>query len=144
MKKILATGSVIIAVFLIGCGANSPTKSDRENLDTQVTTTTPQATSTTVVKTPPPVAKVKDITEGDWEIGKKDNLDAGVITPGLYIVTAIADSYGCYWERVRDFDGDVDSIISNGNIDEGKFARVNVKASDKGLHLDSGCLAKKK
>jgi hypothetical protein len=136
MKKYLvATG--IIAV-LVGCGSASPSDDDSKRLDDNA-----DSTATATQKAAPQV-KAKEITEGDWEVGKKEDTDSGVITAGIYVITAINDGTGCYWQTSKNFDNTLDSIIANGNIEPGKVARVNVKSSYAGLSLSGDCLAKKK
>lgn len=134
MKKYLAIVAVVL--MLIGCGSVSePDENDINRLNEHA------GKSTALPQTKP---VKKQITSGDWEVGKKENLNAGIITAGTYVITATAGGFGCYWETVRNFDGDFRSIISNGNVDPGATARVNVKSSYAGLRLQNDCVAQKK
>lgn len=85
-----------------------------------------------------PSPTVVMLSAGDYEVAGKTDVDALTIAPGTYKV----GTYGhCYWERVSGFGGELDDIISNGNIDGKTIARVTVKKSDKGLSLQGDCLA---
>jgi hypothetical protein len=102
--------------------------------------TTPAPLQTIVTPTtygPPPTksatrseAAVKVYTAGDWVVGKE-------IAPGLYNGTT--DGVGCYWARIRNFNNDLNSIITNGNIAPGQRIKVNVLKGDKGLSLSGDC-----
>lgn len=70
------------------------------------------------------------VPAGTWEVGTE-------VKPGTYI--AEATEY-CYWARLRNFDGDLDSIVANGNLDAGQRGRITVKKSDKGLELNGDCV----
>jgi hypothetical protein len=82
-----------------------------------------------------PSAKPKPVTvgAGSWEVGTE-------VKPGTY--TATAQDY-CYWARLKAFDGDLNSIITNGNLDAGERGRITVKKSDKGLELSGDCTWKR-
>jgi len=65
--------------------------------------------------------------DGTWAVGSD-------IKPGTYVVSSGED---CYWARLRNFEGSLDSIIANGNTSHG---RVTIKKTDKGLELSGGCV----
>lgn len=65
------------------------------------------------------------------------------IKPGTYVTTVPAGGLGCYWARVKDFSGELNSIIANGNIPVDGRGRVDVKASDKGVEFMGGCTWKR-
>jgi len=132
MQKYLAVG--VIALFIVGCGAGSTATEDDVN---RLNEHANEATT----KSKAPVKK--EITAGDWEIGKKENLAAGIITSGTYVITTPADGFNCYWETLRNFDQTINSVVANGNIAPNTTARVVVKDSYKGLSLQGECLAKK-
>jgi hypothetical protein len=75
--------------------------------------------------------KAVTIGEGTWAIG----ID---IRPGTYAVTVPADSFGCYWQRTKNFTGNLESIIANDNVSAGTRATVTLKSTDKGFK-SSGC-----
>jgi hypothetical protein len=85
----------------------------------------------------PAKAVPQKLGAGDYEVAVKANLAANVITPGLYVGSS--DGH-CYWERLKNFDGGFDSIITNGNVEQGQTVRVNVKKTDKGLRLQGDCV----
>jgi hypothetical protein len=87
-------------------------------------------------KTPakaPAKAEAVTVGAGSWEVGSE-------VKPGTYTTTA--QDY-CYWARLKGFDGDLDSIIANGNLDAGQRGRITVKAGDKGLELTGDCTWKR-
>jgi hypothetical protein len=136
MKKWIIGVSVLVAATLIACGSDSkPDDADVNRLNDRVNSSVP---------TPPDKPVKTQITTGDWEVGKADNLDAGVISPGTYVITALETGNGCYYKAVKNFDDSFESIIVNGNIDPGKTKLLVVKSSYKGLVLENDCLAKKK
>jgi hypothetical protein len=108
----LLTAAAFIAV---GC-ASAPT-------DTAAPITEPAAT--TKAK-----AAAKGLSGGVWKV-------PGEVKPGTYTTDA---SEPCYWARLKGFDGEMNSIIANGNVDEGARGRLTVKATDKGLQLDGACI----
>jgi hypothetical protein len=58
----------------------------------------------------------------------------GDIQPGIYHTTGPADGDSCYWERDRNLDGDLDSIIANDNI-RGP-ATVRISSTDAAFKTD--------
>ena len=137
MKKWIVGVSVLVAATLIACGSdNKPDDADVNRLNDNAASTEASALPAK------PVERV--ITAGDWEVGNKENLNAGVITTGVYVITSPTDSFGCTWETVRNFSGEGNYLISVGNVDAGKTGRVEIKSSVKGLKLEGDCLAKKK
>ena len=63
------------------------------------------------------------ITPGLWLVGKQ-------IRAGTYRANA---SYGCYWERRRNFNGELSGIISNDFVSSSGTQYVEINASDKGV-----------
>ncbi|WP_282692855.1 hypothetical protein [Streptomyces sp. CC208A] len=59
--------------------------------------------------------------DGDFEVGSD-------VTPGLYRSTGNKDAE-CYWERLKDATGELDSILANDNVTG--TAYVEIKKSDK-------------
>ena len=68
--------------------------------------------------------------EGTYEIG----VDA---EPGRYKTRVPDDSSGCYWERLKDDRGGLDSIIANDNVNAG--ARVSITVKDGEFFNSQGC-----
>jgi hypothetical protein len=90
------------------------------------------AVSRASTKAKPPAkapAKAATVGAGSWEVGTE-------VEAGTYTATATDH---CYWARLKAFDGDLDSIITNGNLDAGQRGRITVKKTDKGLELSGDC-----
>ncbi|WP_214406581.1 hypothetical protein [Pseudonocardia lacus] len=94
----------------------------------------PETVTVTVVAPPVPAAAVEPsgplttFSSGVWEVGVD-------IAAGKY-KTAGTDGYGCYYARLRENDGTLEDIISNGFV-QGP-ATVTVRQSD-GYFETSGC-----
>lgn len=56
------------------------------------------------------------------------------VKPGTYRATVPADSFGCYWERLKGTSGSFDDIIANGNGNPGERMTVTIKSTDKAFH----------
>jgi len=69
------------------------------------------------------------ITPGTWLVGSQ-------IAPGTYMSYV---SYGCYWERLRNFDGTLSAIIANDFVDAPGYQYVQVSAGDVGFNSDGDC-----
>jgi len=70
-----------------------------------------------------------DIPPGTWLVGAQ-------IAPGIYQANVGA---GCYWERERNFESTVGSIIANDFIADASPRLVEIGADDVGFHNDSDC-----
>ncbi|HEX6686080.1 MAG TPA: hypothetical protein VF062_25115 [Candidatus Limnocylindrales bacterium] len=55
------------------------------------------------------------------------------IKPGSYRTTVPSDSTGCYWARLSDLSGGLNSILANDNIEPGDRVTVTVGSGDKGF-----------
>ncbi len=146
MRKLI--GTVVLGVMGLACAGvllgtnNDPSSEDVNRL---LENASPgEVTGSVAAKAAKNTAKTQVMTSGDWEIGEKDEYEAGVITPGTYIVTANSDGINCYWQTVKDWNQTFKSIIANGNISPGENARVVVKSSYAGLSLKGDCSALKK
>lgn len=81
-----------------------------------------------------------------WFNTPRSGLQAG-ITPGMWLVGSqvSAGTYsatvrsGCYWERLRHFDGTIAGIIDNDFISTAGTQRVTISASDVGFQADDDC-----
>jgi hypothetical protein len=69
------------------------------------------------------------ITQGVWLVGAQ-------ITPGTYRSSV---SSGCYWERLRDFTGNLSGIIANEYVSSPGPQLVTISASDVGFSTDNDC-----
>ena len=79
---------------------------------------------------PTDTAPVDGVADGTYRVGTE-------VKTGRYKTKVPADEY-CYWERLKDTDGDLDSIIANGNVDEKVTTYVTIKKTDKYFSTD-GC-----
>jgi hypothetical protein len=70
-----------------------------------------------------------NITPGMWLVGSQ-------VTPGTYMSYV---GYGCYWERLRNFDGTLSAIIANDFVDSPGYRYVQVSAGDVGFQSDGDC-----
>jgi hypothetical protein len=130
---------VMLLCLLGSCLALASNLTDNPNLQN------PPAATPTVTPDPDPSTggAAPVLTEGSWQVAESTDVDAGTLAPGTWKVTADKSGLNCYWARLRNFDGDLDSVIANGNIAPGKTFRVTVKAADMGLELRGECQARR-
>jgi hypothetical protein len=150
----------VVSVLLLCCVlAFAPTDDEGVNGQARVDTAEPVApfaepvdpgpepAAESPTPSPTPAAKPKPravvLEAGTYEVGKRTDADAGTIAPGTYKIHTPDGGINCYWARLKNFDGELTSIRSNGNVADGKTARVTVKASDAGLELLGACEARK-
>ncbi|MFO7303683.1 MAG: Ig-like domain-containing protein [Acidobacteriota bacterium] len=69
------------------------------------------------------------IRPGVWLVGSQ-------VPPGTYVTNA---SPGCYWERLRDFQHQLRSIVSNEFVSNGGRIRVTIRPGDVGFQTDGDC-----
>ncbi|WP_205324099.1 IgG-binding virulence factor TspB family protein [Glycomyces sp. YM15] len=74
----------------------------------------------------PGAASDRVFGDGKWTVGED-------IEPGTYSTTVPDDSYGCYWERLSGFSGELDDIIANGITEPGLQTTVTIESSDEGF-----------
>jgi hypothetical protein len=119
MRRTLA--AAVIALTLIACG----TAPDNKAVPADVAADAGLASA-------PPAAKKQPgtVDSGTWKVGAE-------VKPGTYLATAETH---CYWARLRNFDGELTSIIANGNLEPGQRGRLTVKSTDKGLEVNGDCL----
>lgn len=79
--------------------------------------------------TQPPRGAQATISPGKWLVGSQ-------VSPGTYRADARA---GCYWERLRNFEGVLASIIANDFVSAGGSQLVEIRASDVGFNTDDDC-----
>ena len=70
-----------------------------------------------------------EIRPGMWLVGSQ-------IAPGRYRTSA---SSGCYWERMKHFQGTLNGIIDNEFVGSGGQQLVEIRASDVGFQSDEDC-----
>lgn len=126
----------VMAVITVGLCLIVGLSIDNSKKPTDVPRTTAIATTAAqthpTAKAVPVKPTVVVVGDGSWEVGTE-------IKPGTYTTTVGLNTGGCYWARLRNFDGGLDSIIDNGNYDPGAHGRIVVKSSDKGVELTGGC-----
>jgi hypothetical protein len=69
--------------------------------------------------------------EGTYEIG----VDA---KPGRYKTRVPEDSSGCYWEKLKDDSGGLDSVIANGEVNAGGRVSITLKRGEFFMAEDCG------
>lgn len=122
------------AALLIACGAGTdPSASPTQTPGTPTFVTTMDSPSP-AASAPAPAPSIRQaitIASGTWQVPEE-------VKPGTYKTRVPADSWNCYWERLRNFDSNLDSIIANGNAKPDTNAIVTIGKADKGFHSD-GC-----
>lgn len=123
-RTIVGLSLAPFALFLIACGAGGA--------DGDSATSGAGAAPATQAATKKPAGPASSITsDGTYLVGKD-------IRSGQWKAQVPADSLGCYWERMKNTDGDFDSILANETVDAGGQAVVTIKATDKAFKTD-GC-----
>jgi hypothetical protein len=115
---------VVAALFAIACGSAQQ----------------PAQPGAPAGSEPPPVATTppKPKPAGDSITDDGQLLVGTEVKPGTYRATVPADSVGCYYARLKNLEGSVDSIIANGIGKPGEKVTVTIKAADKAFQTD-GC-----
>lgn len=126
---ILVAVAAALGLLLCVLGGVFVSESKPEDPGPLATTTAPA--KHTATSAPKATVHVDQINGGTWKVGTE-------VKPGTYATKAINGP--CYWERLKDFNGELDSIIANGNVDEGEQGRFVVKPTDKGVHLMGPCV----
>lgn len=78
---------------------------------------------------PSRVARRTVIEPGMWHVGAQ-------IEPGRFRATARP---GCYWERLRHFQGTPEAITASGSLASGGDITVDIFARDVGFHANAAC-----
>jgi hypothetical protein len=82
----------------------------------------------------PPLEVGDEVGPGTWAVG--DEIQAGTYTTDA----AEGDVFdSCYWARLSGFSGDLDDLIANDIIEAGSRGRVELSASDAGVHFTGDC-----
>lgn len=128
MRKLLIAAA-IAASFLCGGVAGAAVKSAPDPTPGLVVGEAGGTAASEAAPAVKPAAKAT-LSAGTWQVGTEAK-------PGTYTTTADTP---CYWARLKGFDGELTSIIANGNLESGQHGRLTVKASDKGLELSGDCV----
>ena len=83
---------------------------------------------------------------GTWFQTERRGLQAN-ITPGMWVVRSQVNpgtyratvSSGCYWERLRHFEGTLGGIIANDFVSSAGQQLVEIRASDVGFQSNDAC-----
>lgn len=124
-KRIAVAGLIALAAFTIACGTSS---GNQEPPPAAVLPST--SASVHVADQPAPNPNVID-SDGTFIVGTE-------VAPGTWRAKVPADSFGCYWARLKNLDGDFTAIIANNNGLPGSAMTVTIKDSDKGFET-RGC-----
>lgn len=127
---ILAAPVAIALVIACGGSSKSGTSTTPGGSAPAASTPTAAAPASSAPAPPPPPAG-NSIGEGTWSVPDQ-------VKPGTYRTTVPADSFGCYWARLKDLSGGADAIIANGTADKGASTNVRIAATDKGFQ-SQGC-----
>jgi len=127
---------VVVVLLVIGVVAGGNSDSSNEAASSSPTTEPTEEPSPTEAATPTPELteapspepKIPMIEDGTWLVPDE-------VKPGIY--RALTPSDNCYWERVKNFTGGLNSIIANGNAVGGPML-IEIAKTDKGFTSD-GC-----
>jgi hypothetical protein len=96
------------------------------------TTPAPKPTTPAAKPTKPAQPAVVAVTisgDGTFAVGSQ-------VKPGTYRAAVPADSFGCYWERLKGASGSLDDTIANGLGEPGSQQLVTIKSTDKFFHTE--------
>lgn len=120
LGRVVLGGLGALALLGVGVGIGS-SGSDEPSVSTPTVWVTPQPLDTATAPTPDAVAA--EPTAAAEQAGPRTSFSAGTyevgsdIEPGKYKTTGPDSGPSCYWARLKDTDGDFDSIIANGNAE---------------------------
>jgi hypothetical protein len=77
----------------------------------------------------PRLGPQSSIGQGVWLVGSQ-------VAPGTYRATVVS---GCYWERLRDFTGNLSGVIANDYVSSAGSQLVTISATDVGFSTDNDC-----
>jgi hypothetical protein len=122
-----ATTEIDLGLTLSSSGIPSAASSEAPQITAAPPTAVPATPKPTAVPptpkptTPPPVFRT--FGDGTWEVGSD-------IKAGTYRLREPA--FGCYWARLKGFDGTLNDILANENVDDA-YAVVTIKSTDAGF-----------
>lgn len=133
-----ALGATAAAALLIACGAGNTPEGDPNatpaNAPTVITVPqSPEASPAAAASSaaPAPVKTVATFGDGMWQVPQE-------VKPGKYKTVVPADSWNCYYEVKKNFDDELGSILSNGNMSAGKQVIISIPKTAQGIEV-SGC-----
>lgn len=141
MKTFFKTVAYLAAAFIIfgsgvafGAGFSATTGTD--TLPPAPVAEAPTQAAQPVIEKATKAKEPKKEKTGIYDEGVL--LVPGEVKPGRYRAVVPDDSYGCYWARLKNLDGGIDSIIDNGNGEPKQRMTITVKKTDKAFET-SGC-----
>jgi hypothetical protein len=118
---------IVLAGLSIACGSagnSSPTGTTKDQ---------PVVAVTSAASTPKVIASTAGTISGDGIFSVPTQVKLGT-----YRTVVPADSYSCYWERLKDASGDFEAIIANDVGQPGSQLVVQIKKTDKFFKTE-GC-----
>jgi hypothetical protein len=119
----------VLALLIIAGIASGSNKPRGEQASESPSASSPPSSASSETTAPnhtpstPPSART--ISDGTWVVGKE-------VKPGTYRAPDAGSD--CYWERVKDFRGGLNSIIANDNgIGDGAPLLITIEKTDKGF-----------
>jgi hypothetical protein len=84
---------------------------------------------------------------GEWSQTPGRGIDPNVIRPGMWLVRDQvpqghyrADARpGCFWERLRNFEGTPGGVIESGSTNQPQQITVSIRSTDVGFHTNETC-----
>lgn len=134
-KVLLSIGAGTLGlIVLIGVIATATAPGETAKVPAEVTTSAakPKAAKPTAAPSTPPLppATSSALSDGMWIVGTD-------VKPGRYYATVPADVVACYWARLKDTDGSLESIIANNVVQNGR-AVITIKRSDFAVEIRCG------
>jgi hypothetical protein len=124
----VSTLAVFFAVILASCSVTKP--NPRKPHTEPSVIDFPVATAAQSAHNP------KVVGDGVWKVGLE-------VEVGTYTTTAPDTTPGCYWARLKAFDGEPTSIIRNGLVSQGGKGRFTINKNDVGVQFSGECIWKK-
>jgi hypothetical protein len=126
------------ALLLLCCGgigiAVSQSDDDSDPEATQPPATAAQKTAAGTKAVPPvtkPATKPTTPAQAAQTVGDGTWLVPADVKPGTYTTDVPEDSSGCYWQRSKNAEGDLDSILANDNVEAGAHVVLTIRKTDK-------------
>lgn len=138
-KRGMSTGAILgivaalVAVLCVGAGvavALTSPEPEAASPRVEVTTTSVPETLPPPTTAPPTTAAAGPLAsfgDGTYEVGSQP----GQIAPGKYRAMVPADSFGCYWERLKGTSGQFSDIIANNLAEPKTQTIVTIAPTDK-------------
>lgn len=126
----VSTLAVFFTVILASCSETNPNPAKTPVVESTVNVDLPVATAAQAAHNP------KLVGDGVWKVGLE-------VEAGTYTTTVPDTTPGCYWARLKAFDGEPASIIRNGLIQQGGKGRLTINSKDVGVEFSGECIWRK-